>query len=91
MAAMPVPTWRRWRNATPALNTPRRAELRLQVPAGSVGIGGRQTGIYPLSSPSDWQLIGHTPVALFTPHAASPTLLRPGDNVRFVPQKEGVC
>ena len=74
-----------------ALNTPRRAEPCLQVAAGSVGIGGRQTGIYPLSSPGGWQLIGHTPVALFTPHAASPTLLRPEDNVRFMPQKEGVC
>lgn len=74
-----------------ALATPRRAEPRLQVPAGSVGIGGGQTGIYPLESPGGWQLIGHTAVALFTPQAASPTLLRPGDNLRFVPQKEGIC
>lgn len=74
-----------------ALATPRRAEPRLQVPAGPVGIGGGQTGFYPLASPGGWQLIGHTAVALFTPQAASPTLLRPGDNLRFVPQKEGIC
>lgn len=73
------------------LYAPRRAEPRLQVPAGSVGIGGRQSGIYPLATPGGWQLIGRTPIALFDPRAASPTLLRPGDNVRFVPQPEGVC
>jgi 5-oxoprolinase (ATP-hydrolysing) subunit B len=73
------------------LATPRRAEPRLSVPAGSVGIGGSQTGIYPLATPGGWQLIGRTPLALFNPLEMPPTLLRPGDNVRFVPQKEGVC
>ncbi len=73
------------------LATPRRAEPRLAVAAGSVGIGGGQTGIYPLVTPGGWQLIGRTPLALFNPHEMPPTLLRPGDNVRFVPQKEGVC
>lgn len=73
------------------LHTPRRAEPRLQVPAGSVGIGGRQTGIYPLATPGGWQLIGRTPLALFNPRAATPTLLQPGDRVRFVPQREGIC
>lgn len=74
-----------------ALHTPRRAEPRLRVPAGSVGIGGPQTGIYPLATPGGWQLIGLTPLKLFDPHRDEPILLRPGDNVRFIPQKEGVC
>lgn len=73
------------------LATPRRAEPRLQVPAGSVGIGGAQTGIYPLMSPGGWQLIGHTPLPLFDSKRDEPVLLRPGDTVRFLPQKEGVC
>lgn len=68
----------------PELATPRRREPRLAVPAGSVGIGGEQTGIYPLVSPGGWQLIGRTPLELFDPSAESPTLLRPGDRVRFV-------
>jgi len=68
----------------PALATPRRAEPRAAVPAGSVGIGGEQTGVYPLVSPGGWQLIGRTSVRLFDPQAAEPTLLRPGDRVRFV-------
>lgn len=68
----------------PELATPRRAEPRTAVPARSVGIGGEQTGIYPLASPGGWQLIGRTPLELFDPTAASPTLLRPGDRVRFV-------
>ncbi|BAN95570.1 allophanate hydrolase subunit 1 [Plautia stali symbiont] len=73
------------------LHTPRRAEPRLVVPSGSVGIGGSQTGIYPLAAPGGWQLIGHTPLSLFDPQQQPPTLLRPGDSVRFVPQREGVC
>ncbi|MCU6670644.1 5-oxoprolinase subunit PxpB [Enterobacteriaceae bacterium H4N4] len=73
------------------LATPRRDEPRLQVPAGSVGIGGSQTGIYPLVTPGGWQLIGHTPLPLFDPKRDEPVLLRPGDTVRFIPQKEGVC
>lgn len=74
-----------------ALHAPRRAEPRIQVPAGSVGIGGEHTGIYPLSTPGGWQLIGRTPLALFDALAQEPVLLRVGDVVRFVPQKEGVC
>lgn len=73
------------------LATPRRDEPRLLVPAGSVGIGGAQTGIYPSATPGGWQLIGHTPLPLFDPHRDEPVLLRPGDTVRFIPQKEGVC
>ena len=73
------------------LHTPRRDEPRVQVPAGSVGIGGSQTGIYPLPTPGGWQIIGHTPLALFNPQKNPPGLLAPGDTVRFVPQPEGVC
>ncbi|NMJ77865.1 5-oxoprolinase subunit PxpB [Salmonella enterica subsp. enterica serovar Anatum] len=78
-------------NLPQSLHMPRRAEPRLQVPAGSVGIGGAQTGIYPLSTPGGWQLIGLTPLKLFDPMREPPVLLRPGDSVRFVPQKEGIC
>ena len=67
-----------------ALHTPRRAEPRVAVPAGSVGIGGAQTGIYPLATPGGWQLIGRTALPLFDPQAEPPTLLAPGDRVRFV-------
>ncbi|KHN52652.1 5-oxoprolinase subunit PxpB [Pectobacterium fontis] len=73
------------------LHMPRRAEPRVRVPAGSVGIGGAQTGIYPLATPGGWQLIGRTSLKLFNPQMMPPTLLRPGDNVRFLPQQEGVC
>jgi inhibitor of KinA len=67
----------------PALAMPRRAEPRLRVPAGSVAIGGSQTGIYPKPLPGGWQLIGRTPLRLFDPAAASPSVLRPGDRVNF--------
>ena len=66
------------------LHTPRRATPRTVVPAGSVGIGGSQTGIYPFSSPGGWQLIGHTKQALFDKNQAQPTLLQAGDTVKFV-------
>jgi KipI family sensor histidine kinase inhibitor len=68
----------------PELATPRRKEPRVAVPARSVGIGGEQTGIYPLVSPGGWQLIGRTSLEMFDPGAAEPTRLRPGDRVRFV-------
>ena len=71
----------------PALHTPRRAEPRVAVPAGSVGIGGAQTGIYPLATPGGWQLIGRTALPLFDPQAEPPTLLAPGDRVRFVAER----
>ena len=62
---------------------PRKSAPRLRVPKGSVGIAGRQTGIYPLVSPGGWQIIGKTDVELFTPNAESPTFLQPGDTVKF--------
>lgn len=64
--------------ATPRKNTP-----RTLVPAGSVGIGGEQTGIYPLSSPGGWQLIGRTPLKLFDAEKNPPVLLRTGVSVKF--------
>lgn len=70
-----------------ALHTPRRAEPRTAVPAGSVGIGGAQTGIYPLATPGGWQLIGRTALPLFDPQAEPPTLLAPGDRVRFIAEQ----
>ncbi|MBI5303329.1 MAG: 5-oxoprolinase subunit PxpB [Chloroflexi bacterium] len=63
---------------------PRLATPRTRVPAGSVGIAGKQTGIYPSTTPGGWQLIGRTDLAMFDPRRDSPTLLRPGDRVRFV-------
>jgi 5-oxoprolinase (ATP-hydrolysing) subunit B len=66
-----------------SLHAPRRPSPRLEVPAGSVGIGGAQTGIYPAASPGGWQLIGRTALSLFDPAATPPTLLQPGDRVRF--------
>jgi len=65
------------------LATPRRHVPRKQIPAGSVGIGGAQTGIYPLHSPGGWNLIGRTPLRLFDPAQNPPALLRAGDRVRF--------
>jgi inhibitor of KinA len=65
------------------LGTPRRDVPRKEIPPGSVGIGGMQTGIYPLRSPGGWNLIGRTPLKLFDPSKNPPTLLHPGDRVRF--------
>ena len=64
--------------ATPRLETP-----RTRVPAGSVGIAGAQTGIYPIDSPGGWQLIGRTSITLFDLAAEQPFLFSPGDTVRF--------
>ena len=68
----------------PALALPRLATPRTRVPAGSVAIGGAQTGLYPRESPGGWRLIGRTPLRLFDPTRGSPSLLAPGDRVRFV-------
>ncbi len=67
------------------LAMPRLPSPRIAVPAGSVAIGGHQTGIYPLASPGGWRIIGRTPLRLFRPDDASPTLLRMGDVVIFQP------
>jgi len=67
----------------PKLATPRRHVPRKEIPAGSVAIGGKQTGIYPLKSPGGWNVIGRTPLQLFDPKTNPPALLRVGDRVRF--------
>lgn len=68
------------RIVTPRLKTP-----RTRIPAGSVGIGGEQTGIYPLDSPGGWQLIGRTPYRLFKPEQEGRPLYEAGDSIRFLP------
>ena len=65
---------------TPRLDTPRTV-----IPAGSVGIAEKQTGVYPTATPGGWQLIGRTPLIFFDPARKSPSLVEPGDNIRFVP------
>lgn len=67
-----------------SLHLPRRATPRTRVPAGSVAIGGAQTGIYPSASPGGWHVIGRTSARLFDPAREPPALLAPGDRVRFV-------
>jgi inhibitor of KinA len=66
-----------------ALQLPRRRVPRTQVPAGSVAIAGEQTGVYPLPTPGGWHLIGLTEVRMFLPESDPPSLLRPGDRVKF--------
>lgn len=66
------------------LATPRRDVPRVHVPAGTVMIGGEQTGIYPADAPSGWNLIGHTSMTLFDPARTPPALLSPGDTVRMI-------
>jgi inhibitor of KinA len=66
-----------------ALRTPRLATPRTRVVAGSVGIAGEQTGVYPIDSPGGWRLIGRTPERMFDASADQPTRLEPGDLVQF--------
>ena len=65
---------------TPRLDTPRTV-----IPAGSVGIAEKQTGVYPTATPGGWQLIGRTPLIFFDPSREPPSLVEPGDYIRFVP------
>ena len=67
-----------------SIAAPRKATPRTRIPAGSVGIAGRQTGVYPRSSPGGWQLIGRTPLDVFDPTREAASLFRAGDRVRFV-------
>lgn len=67
------------------LHTPRLSEPRVSIPAGSVGIAGAQTGIYPLPSPGGWQLIGRTPLRLYDPRREKPILLDAGVRLQFYP------
>lgn len=65
------------------LHFPRKNTPRLEVPKGSVGIGGNQTGIYPKTSPGGWQIIGKTPISLFNVKNEIPCVINPGDEIKF--------
>lgn len=67
------------------LHTPRLAEPRTRIEAGSVGIGGGQTGIYPLPSPGGWQIIGRSPLRPYDPDRENPILYAAGEYIRFIP------
>jgi len=67
------------------IHTPRLKTPRTRIPPGSVGIGGEQTGIYPIASPGGWQLIGRTPVKPYDPNRALPILFEAGDFLKFMP------
>lgn len=68
--------------------TPRLASPRLKIPAGSVGIAGSQTGMYPSESPGGWQLIGRTPLTLYSPDREPPVFVNAGDYIRYLPITE---
>jgi KipI family sensor histidine kinase inhibitor len=78
-----VPGWGYLGPLREELELPRRQVPRTRVPAGSVAIAGRQTGIYPLPTPGGWHLIGRTSVKLFLPDSDPPCLFRAGDRVKF--------
>ncbi len=82
-----VPGWAYLGPLPEELELPRRHVPRTQVPAGSVAIAGRQTGIYPLPTPGGWHLIGRTSVKLFLPDRDPPCLFRAGDRVKFFSSK----
>ena len=69
----------------PRLEVPRLDSPRTRILPGAVGIGGKQTGIYPLASPGGWRLIGRTPAVLYDPHRENPILYQAGDYIRFCP------
>ena len=70
------------------IEAPRLDSPRTTIPVGAVGIGGKQTGIYPLASPGGWRLIGRTPVKVYDPEREEPILYRAGDYIRFYPITE---
>ena len=72
----------------PSIETPRLKTPRVSIPAGSVGIAGKQTGIYPIASPGGWQLIGRTPVRMYDPLRETPILPRAGQYIHFFPITE---
>lgn len=71
-----------------SIAVPRKNEPRSSVPGGSVGIAGKQTGIYSLESPGGWQIIGRTPLKIFDKEKIDPVLLQPGDEIKFYPISE---
>ncbi|MFL5759835.1 MAG: 5-oxoprolinase subunit PxpB [Thermomicrobiales bacterium] len=83
-----APGWAYLLGLPPELAMPRLSNPRLRIPPGSLGIGGEQTGIYPLATPGGWRLIGRTPLRMFNPARHEPFLLKPGDRVRFEPISE---
>jgi inhibitor of KinA len=85
-----APGWSYLLGLPPELAMPRLSNPRTRIPPGSLGIGGEQTGIYPLATPGGWRLIGRTPVRMFDPERAEPFLLQSGDQVRFrsIPEEE---
>lgn len=72
----------------PRLFTPRLESPRAQIPAGSVGIGGEQTGLYPVASPAGWQIIGTTPVKAYNPARTPAIPYEAGDHIQFIPITE---
>jgi inhibitor of KinA len=72
-------------DVTNAIQLPRHPSPRSKVLAGSVGIAGKQTGIYPMNSPGGWQIIGRTPIKIFDPTSTTLTLFKAGDQVKFKP------
>lgn len=66
-----------------ALDTPRRSTPRLEVPKGSIAIGGNQTGIYPQQTPGGWHILGKTPISLFNSRSEKPCFATPGDKIKF--------
>ncbi|MCQ2373597.1 MAG: carboxyltransferase domain-containing protein, partial [Phascolarctobacterium sp.] len=70
------------------IHAPRLQSPRTAIPAGSVAIGGGQTGIYPIASPGGWRLIGRTPLKLYDPERLEPILCKAGEYIRFVPISE---
>jgi len=75
---------------TPLANIPRLPTPRQQVPGGTVGIAAGQTGVYTVSTPGGWHLLGRTPVSLFDPTMDPPAMLRAGDKIKFVPTTEAI-
>lgn len=78
-----APGWAYLGELDPSLQLPRRSAPRIRVPAGSVAIAGAQTGVYPIATPGGWHLLGSTTLAMFDRTRDPPSLLRPGDRVRF--------
>ena len=68
-----------------AIETPRLKTPRVKIPAGSVGIAGKQTGVYPIDSPGGWQLIGRTPVKMYDANREKPILPEAGQYIKFIP------
>ena len=68
-----------------AIETPRLKTPRVKIPAGSVGIAGKQTGVYPIDSPGGWQLIGRTPLKMYDADREKPILPEAGQYIKFVP------